>query len=72
MRKPPPISTNWPREMINTSRSSPERRQRQIDRGRIVVDHQGSFGAGQLTQQTASVVMAAAALPGSRSYSRLL
>ena len=71
MRKPPPISTSWPREMI-AWRPCAERRQDQQQRGGVVVGDQRVLGAGQPPQQIADQRDGASrARPPSRSYSRL-
>ena len=59
MRKPPPISTSWPR-LIRHLAPLAEGRQHQVDGGSVVVDHQGVLGAGQIAQEAAGVVMTAA------------
>ena len=53
-RKPPPISTSSPREMI-TSRPVRQRRQHQQGRGGIVVDDHRGLGAGQRGDQRLGV-----------------
>ena len=59
-RKPPPISTSSPREMI-TSRPAASALKHQQGRRRVVVDDEGGFGAGEAAQQPLGVHVAAAA-----------
>ena len=71
IRKPPPISTSWPRETTTPAARPGQRRRGEQDGGGAVVDGDRRLGAGQLAQQRLDVGVAASrGSPVARSSSR--
>ena len=64
IRKPPPISTSWPRETIDVAAGAGQRGGGEQHGAGAVVDDDRGLGAGQLAQQRLDVRVAAAALAG--------